>query len=455
MEISEQTRLQRILKKNGTLPRKKMTLLKDATEYLEGFEASKAWLNSIKSNLTKNKYAKALFRYCAGVGLNPSELVRLKPNQPEIILRILELKESGIPASEITINENEAEQKLENYLNSVAFKDTLTIKHAVISFYNYSNRSLSPRVAEKISQKELQPEDYRLLKIGEIAKMADATTNPRDEFLIWFLQSTGMRRRTIPQLMMGDLKLVVQMDGETKILPLNTKHEGQLDAIAPIFLQIGSERLKGKYRNLQQLSFLHFKCFQKLQSYWRWMQQKKIAVTSQTPLIVSFKNHEQPLKHGSIRNIVVNASVSAFGEDKQPFTPHDLRRFHFTTCENARIPQNWILKLQGKRVKSEQSPYSLPNILDLHKAFRDAVSYFVPQNEPQPQQHLAKRITQQDEIIKRQEETLRKIERITMYSLEKHRFVTREAEEACLKATKDTKKPLKQIIKKYAIPEDQ
>ena len=42
-----------------------------------------------------------------------------------------------------------------------------------------------------------------------------------------------------------------------------------------------------------------------------------------------------------------------------------------------------------------------------------------------------------------------------MYSLEQHRFVTREAEEQALKEITETRKPIKQIIKKYAIPENQ
>jgi len=40
-----------------------------------------------------------------------------------------------------------------------------------------------------------------------------------------------------------------------------------------------------------------------------------------------------------------------------------------------------------------------------------------------------------------------------MFSLEKHRFINREALDQAIKEIQETQKPLKQILKKYAIPE--
>jgi integrase len=406
MEASEQNRLKAILKRNGNLPKRRMTLLKDSLKYLEGFQSSRTWLNRIKSNLTKKKYAKALFRYCAGVGLNPDELLRLKPTVPEITAQMFSAIQDGKKPDEITINEYEAEQTLENYLAEANFKNKLGIKSAVISFYKANKRDLNSDVAPTVTQRDKAPQEYQLPTVDDIAAMANATTNPRDEFLIWFLQSTGMRRGTVPQLQFKDLKMIVS-NGETKIEPFNPSLASQLDSIAPILLQIGSDRLKGRYKGVQQIAFLHFKAYQTLMSYWKWLrQQKRINVTWGSPLFVNFNNPEQPLGHNGIHRAIVEACIAAFGEDKKPYSPHDLRRFHQTSLEKARLPANWVKKLQAKKLAGEQSPYSLPNILDLHQAFKDAINYFVPTTEPQPQEHLAKRITQQDALIQKQSQII-------------------------------------------------
>ena len=84
-----------------------------------------------------------------------------------------------------------------------------------------------------------------------------------------------------------------------------------------------------------------------------------------------------------------------------------------------------------------------------------ATPFLVPKSEPQPQVALQKQLAKQQQTIEQHQQTISKIERIMMYSLEQHRFVTREAEEQALKEITETRKPIKQIIKKYAIPENQ
>jgi hypothetical protein len=308
-------------------------------------------------------------------------------------------------------------------------------------------------------QREKQPSEYALPTIEDIEKIANATDNYRDEFLIWFLESTGVRRRTVPKLTLSDLKKVVTVDGQTKIYGLLDKTEGQLDPIAPILLQIGSERLKGKYRGVQQICFLHFKAHKKLMDYVNWLKNEGYVGTPDTPLFIKFRKPHDALKHGSIRNIVVNACINAFQNGKT-FTPHDFRRFHQTQLEKARLPDNWVKKLQGKKLKGEQSPYSLPNILDLHKAFKDAVSYFVPTSEPQPQEHLAKRISQQETVIKKQEEDFNKQQKTIaqlqtqikgiMEILDKGgRIITPEEEKALEQHAKESAKRDTEDIKRY------
>lgn len=63
MEVSEQTQLRNIIKKNGNKPRRKMTTTKEALAYFEKFDCSRSWLNSLGT--TKKRYARLMLIYCA------------------------------------------------------------------------------------------------------------------------------------------------------------------------------------------------------------------------------------------------------------------------------------------------------------------------------------------------------------------------------------------------------
>ncbi len=56
---------------------------------------------------------------------------------------------------------------------------------------------------------------------------------------------------------------------------------------------------------------------------------------------------------------------------------HDGRRFVQTALEEARLSNNWIKKIKGRRVRGEEAPYSLPAIGQLREAFRKAVPHLL------------------------------------------------------------------------------
>ena len=217
MEAEEQTRLRNIIETNGKKARSKMTTYKDAVDYLERFASSRNWLNNIKSNLTKKRYARKLFHYCAETGFNPDELLKLKATITELTAKIIYEVNRGKKPEEIDVNEKKAEQILEDFLAKTKFKDKLGYKNAVVSFYKRNDRPLSSSVASAIEQREKPFEEYNVPTVEDIDAMSKATICYRDEFLIWFLASTGCRRGTLPQLTFGDLFKVFVVEGEKKL----------------------------------------------------------------------------------------------------------------------------------------------------------------------------------------------------------------------------------------------
>lgn len=117
MEASEQTRLRKLLTEQRQRSKRDMTLAKNAIEYLDGLKSGKIWLNSLKSNLTKRKYVRSFIKYATETGLNPDELVKKKPTQPEIIFKVWTAQQEGKKPDELDIDEFEAEHLLEDYLS--------------------------------------------------------------------------------------------------------------------------------------------------------------------------------------------------------------------------------------------------------------------------------------------------------------------------------------------------
>jgi integrase len=392
LERIEQTRLERILKRNGDLPSKKSMLYKDATDYLNKFASSRSWLANLRSKATRRRYTRLLFEYCASVGKNPDELLKLKPS---LVAVAVATRDGKTPE----ISEREAEDCLEAFLTKTKRKDKLGFKFCIISFYKHNNRPLV-NVASNVEQRQKPASEYNVPTVEDIEALARATVNSRDEFLIWFLASTGFRRGTVSQLKFGDLIKVYTSEEGKQFLPFFAVSEdaGELDDLAPVALSISGDRLKGsglgKYRGNEQTTFLHFRAYQSLQQYLSWLRDQKISVDKETPLFVKSVEPYDSLSNGYLATVVERASVDSFQNGKN-YTTHDLRRFQHTQLEAARTPANWIDKMQGHKPRGVSGSYSLPDLNQLHEAFKQAVPYFIPANQPQPQVALSKQLHKQ------------------------------------------------------------
>jgi len=399
------SKLQQLLYEKSPNGKMQMSIIKRAEAYLSKFESSKRWINKIKSPRTKARYVKSFFRYCIDLNINPDQILKLKPTQSEIAVKIAYAIQQGLKPEEIKINERLAEDTLEDYLEKATFKlgGKLRIKHAVISFYKKNGRPLSSDVAEKWVQREKEPSEYKIPTVEDVENMANNTDNIRDEAIIWFLESTGFRRSTVPLLKWKDLQEVRHVNGEIKLCSIFEKQkQGELDVLAPIFIGIGSERLKGKYQHVQQLTFLHFKAYKVLMEYKKFLERElKVKIEPTTPVFLTLRKPFRAVDGIVVYEAVVESSVSAFGNGKI-FKPHDLRRFNQTMLEKARVPENWVKRIQGKKLARQQKPYSLPQIKELHEAYKSAVIYLVPKSEPIPQEHLIKQVSKLTENIEQQ-----------------------------------------------------
>lgn len=173
---------------------------------------------------------------------------------------------------------------------------------------------------------------------------------------------------------------------------------GDLDDLAPVALSISGDRLKGsgkgKYKGNEQTTFLHFRAYQSLQQYISWLRDQKIPVDKETPLFPKSVRPYSRLSAGYLAAVVERASVDAWGNGKS-YTTHDLRRHQHTQLEAARTPANWIDKMQGHKPRGVSGSYSLPDLSQLHEAFKQSVPFFVPANSPQPQVHLSRQLQKQ------------------------------------------------------------
>ena len=403
MEASELAKLRNIIHEQQQRSKRDMTLAQIAKEEILKFKSGQVWLNSLKSNYTKQRYVRGFIKYMTDTGYDPDELLRLKPSVLEMFSYVQEGKKLE------DIDEHGAENLLEDYLaNKFNGEDKKRIKDAVISFYKHNRRPLAHDVAEAVYQRRKSSSEYRMPTTTDLDQMAKACVEYRDSFLVWFLASTGMRRETATLVNFGDLKEMRVINNQLQPVPLlANEKQGELDRVVPVYVFVEGERLKGRYEGNEQQTFLHFEAYEHLEAYMKWLRHEGVIITHETPLFVQIRKPHTRINKCVPYGVVKDACVSAFGNGKT-YSPHDLRRFNQTQLERAKTPDNWVKKIQGKKIPRQQAPYSLPSIADLHKAYNEAVAFLVPQTSEIPQQALARRINQQEQTINHQQETLNK-----------------------------------------------
>jgi hypothetical protein len=128
---------------------------------------------------------------------------------------------------------------------------------------------------------------------------------------------------------------------------------------------------KGKYKNVQQITFLTPETKQILLIYKNWYQRTynhKWIPENNIFLKERSATHE-PLTKDGLSRVITRITERAGIQ----YGIHEGRTRIQTALENVGTPENWIQKIKGRKVRGEQSPYSKPAIEQLRQKFKDAL----------------------------------------------------------------------------------
>jgi hypothetical protein len=127
---------------------------------------------------------------------------------------------------------------------------------------------------------------------------------------------------------------------------------------------------KGRYKGVQQITFLTPEAKRELMNYKQWIEDKlERKVTQEEHIWLQTYRPYNPLSYEMVGNVVGLLS----DRTKVSFTLHDGRRWINTALEQIGISPNWARKIRGRKVKGEEAPYSQPAIEQLRAKFREAV----------------------------------------------------------------------------------
>ena len=316
------------------------TKVDNAYAWAENIPEVKLWLSKIQS---KKAGAFDLYRFCEWVHKTPTELLALKND----------------PASKAAETLLDTFVIGENFTNAVKFN----MVNAVKSFFKWNYKDLA-RASGTIELIKVKPTN--LPSKATLRKLWDWALNPRDRSLITFTASTAVAKGSLPQLKWGHLE-----QGWEKIdLPC---------------VNLPSEIIKGhghgKYKGVQQLSFLTPEAKRDLLTYKEWME-RKIGHELKTAdyVFLDLKEPYGPIEYGRLGTLIYELSRNA----GVTFSWHDARRYVNTALEQINISTNWARKIRGRKLKGEESPYSRPSIDALRNKFREAVPLLEFTSESKP-----------------------------------------------------------------------
>jgi hypothetical protein len=134
------------------------------------FSSAKTWLNTIRSERTKEIYVLRLKQYCDAVGKNPDELIALKIDGLRNVA---------------TAKEFQAEALLNDYLyhNNLTSNVQMAVLAAVKSYYKANWRELNSNVGTNIESPEPKK---RSPKMQDILELDEAMTYQRDRLFCGF-----------------------------------------------------------------------------------------------------------------------------------------------------------------------------------------------------------------------------------------------------------------------------
>ena len=296
----------------------------------KNFPAVKVWLTHIAK---KDQSAWCLWLFCKWVGKTPDELLALKEN----------------PADKT------AEALLDQFVADEAVSDTVRflVSVNVKSFFKWSYKALE-RASGLIQLEKKKP--YRKHSKEELRKIRDSARNPRDRALITFTWSTAIARDSLTLIQLADL----EQDWRQQETPA---------------IYLSSDKIKGKgrgkYRGVEQRTFLTPEAKKDLIAYMDWMERMR-GVTFK-PEDRLWREINSPFGAITEDNLNRVAKVLSQGSGV-PFGWHDARRYVETALEEVKINPNWARKIRGRKVRGEEAPYSRPAVEQLREKYKEALS---------------------------------------------------------------------------------
>ena len=290
------------------------------------------WLSKLQ---IENIWAFQLYSYCQIVGKNPDELLALKDDR----------------------SSTEAEYLLDKFVANSPFTNSVTynIVTAVKSFYKYNYKSLE-RASGQITFIKKKP--YRKHTKEELLKIYRSTQNPRDRALITFVWSSSIAKESLTTILWKHL----EEDWEKQ----ETPHISLPDVLIK-----GHGR--GKYKGVEQHTFLTGEAKRDLQDYVAWLERTKDVKLGapDEPIFIDLHSGNQikPIGYGTLGELAIVLSKRSGVK----FSWHDARRHVETALEEIRIHPNWARKIRGRKVRGEEAPYSRPAIEQLRTAYKEAV----------------------------------------------------------------------------------
>ena len=294
------------------------------------------WLTKLQM---KEESALALYNFCQWAHKTPTELLALK-------------------AQDASVNPppNIMEKLLDDFCASTAFTNVqrCRLSVAVKSFFKWNYRALE-HAAGIVTYEKVKP--YNALNKTCLRKLWTYALNPRDRALITFVNSTAIAKETLTNLKWSHL-------------------EDNWESVELPCINIESELLKGhgrgKYKGVRQTTFLTPEAKRDLLNYREWLERPQKLGRKLTPddymWLKTCKPYES-LSYDTFAMLINTLSKEA----GVPFSWHDGRRWVNTALEQVGISSNWARKIRGRKVKSEEAPYSQPAIDQLRAKFREAV----------------------------------------------------------------------------------
>jgi hypothetical protein len=299
--------------------------------WIDQHESIKIYLQRLNGN--KTRIGLYLYRYCEWAGKTPEQLLELKTSY----------------------DNSDAERLLDRFTITDKFPEStkFTMINSVKAFYRTNYKQLQT-AAGKFEYATLKcqgvlPKDQRL-------KLYLACYTPRDRALIMTAMCTAIARETISLMCWNHFEEDwMQQEIPCLTLPSNiVKGHG-----------------KGKYKGVQQVTFLTPEAKHELLAYRTWYQKTfKHNWLPNEHIFLSVKdNLHEPLTKEGLARVMIHLTQRA----DIKFGIHSGRMIVQTALENVGVSPNWVRKIKGRKVKGEESPYSKPAKEQLRKKYKEAL----------------------------------------------------------------------------------